>query len=226
MAQVHLENKSNTKWVVVAGSMAVVAAAAMWWSRSSPNPEDAGRVTAVAPAASQAMATQAPASSTMTAAQIEAETKVLQERQQEAARELENQPGMKPIVGPITERPSFVSVMEWQMLKGVAQQAGDPDRELTRLVNFLRFNKQLELWEGMSQSPDKAHRKELAEQLMAELPTRITNGEMDLTEAKRIMTGLLNDAEPDAQARAKRAAAETARLASTAEAAAAASQAH
>jgi hypothetical protein len=223
MAQVHLENNSNMRWFAVAGTVAAVAAAAMWWSRS-PNPEDAGRVTAVVPAASQAMA-QEPASSTMTAAQIEADTKVLQARQQEAAKELEKQPGLKPIVGPITERPSFVSVMEWQMLKGVSQQAGDPDRELTRLVNFLRFNKQLELWEGLSQSPDKARRKELAEQLVAELPTRITNGEMDLTEAKRILTGLLDDAEPNAQARAKRAAAETARLASTAAAVAAASQA-
>lgn len=225
MAQVHLENNSNMKWIAVAGTLAVVAAAAMWWSRS-PRPEDAGRVTDVASAASQAVAAQVPASSTMSAAQIEAESKVLQERQQEAAKELEKQPGLKPIVGPITERPSFVSVMEWQMLKGVSQQAGDPDRELTRLVNFLRFNKQLELWEGMAQSPDKARRKELAEQLMGELPTRITNGEMDLTEAKRILTELLNDAEPDAQARSKRAATMTARLASTADAAAAASQGH
>lgn len=224
MAQVHLENNSNMKWVAVAGTVAVVAAAAMWWSRS-PSPEDAGRVTAASPgASSQAMAAQVPASSTMTAAQIEVETKVMQERQQEAAKELEKQPGLKPIVGPIKERPSFVSALEWQMLKGVSQQAGDPDRELTRLVNFLRFNKQLELWEGMSQSPDKARRKELADQLIGELPVRITQGEMDLTEAKRILTGLLNDAEPDAQARGKRAAAETARLASTADAVAAATQ--
>lgn len=224
MAQVHLENNSNMKWVAVAGTVAVVAAAAMWWSRS-PSPEDAGRVTDASPgASSQAMAAQVPASSTMTAAQIEVETKVMQERQQEAAKELEKQPGLKPIVGPIKERPSFVSALEWQMLKGVSQQAGDPDRELTRLVNFLRFNKQLELWEGMSQSPDKARRKELADQLIGELPVRITQGEMDLTEAKRILTGLLNDAEPDAQARGKRAAAETARLASTADAVAAATQ--
>lgn len=224
MAQVHLENNSNMKWVAVAGTVAVVAAAAMWWSRS-PSPEDAGRVTDASPgASSQVMAAQVPASSTVTAAQIEAEAKVMQERQQEAAKELEKQPGLKPIVGPIKERPSFVSALEWQMLKGVSQQAGDPDRELTRLVNFLRFNKQLELWEGMSQSPDKARRKELADQLIGELPVRITQGEMDLTEAKRILTGLLNDAEPDAQARGKRAAAETARLASTADAVAAATQ--
>ncbi len=225
MAQVHLENNSNMKWIAVAGTVAAVAAAALWWSRA-PHPEDAGRVTDAMPGASQAMVSQAPASSTMTAVQIEAETKVLQERQQEAAKELEKEPGMAPIQGPIKDRPAFVSALEWQMLKGVSQQAGDPDRELTRLVNFLRFNKQLELWEGLSQSPDKARRKALAEQLMAELPTRITNGEMDLTEAKRILTGLLNDAEPDAQARSKRAATETARLAATASALAAASPAH
>lgn len=224
MAQVHLENNSNMKWIVIAGTAAVVAAAAVWWSRA-PGGDETGRVTGATAGASQAMGAQ-PVGSTLTAAQIEAETKVLQERQQEAVKALEKQPGMTPIVGPVKERPEFISVMEWQMLKGVSQQAGDPDRELTRLVNFLRFNKQLELWEGMSQSPDKARRKELAEQLVAELPTRITQGEMDLTEAKRILGGLLNDAEPDAQARAKRAAAETARLAATADAVAAASQAH
>lgn len=205
------------KWLAVACTVAVAAVAAMWWSRS-PSPEDAGRVTHAASGASQAMAVQAPLSRTMTAAQIEAETKVLQARQQEATRALETQPVLKPLVGPIAQRPAFVSELEWQMLKGVSQQAGDPERELTRLVNALRFNKQLELWEGLSQSPDKARRQALAEQLIGELPARITHGEMDLTEASRILSGLLHDAEPDAQARGRRAAAERARLAAVASA--------
>jgi hypothetical protein len=137
---------------------------------------------------------------------------VLVSKQQDAAKELEKSPAMKPIVGPVRERPAFVSELEWGMLKGVTQQAGDPDKEMNRLVNFLRFNKQLELLESMQNSPDKAGRKAIADQLLDELPTRITNSEMDMKEAQRIMNEVLPDAEQEPQARAKRATAETARL--------------
>lgn len=218
MAQVHLDNNSNKKWIMVGGAVAVAVVAGVWFSRSHQAADEGERVTAasapVAPAASVAgMAAMQGSSAPMTAAQIEAETHSLVAKQQEAAKELEKTPGLPPITGPVRERPSFVSELEWQMLKGVTQQAGDPDKEMTRLVNFLRFNKQLELLEGMHNSPDKAKRKELADQLLQELPVRITNSEMDMKEATRIMNELLGDAELEPQARAKRATAESARLA-------------
>lgn len=221
MAQVHLDNNSNKKWIVVAGAVAAAVAAGVWFTRSHEAGDDSGRVTSAAsapmspatPAASSAgLAVLQSSSEPMTATQIEAETKSLVAKQQEAVKALEKSPSMKPIKGPVRERPEFVSELEWQMLKGVTQQAGDPDKEMTRLVNFLRFNKQLELLESMHNSPDKAKRKEIADQLLEELPTRITNSEMDMKEAQRIMNELLNDAELEPQARAKRASAETARL--------------
>lgn len=224
MAQVHLDRNTNTKWVMAAVALAVAAAAAVWLSR--PHDGDGGRVTAAQASATQASGVGVSDIPPMSASQVEAETKVIMASQQEAAKEVEKQPAMKPIVGPVKDRPAFVSALEWQMLKGVSQQAADPDKELTRLVNFLRFNKQHELWESLASSPDKAKRHDLAEQLLGELPTRITNGEMDVKEAQRIMSGLLDDAEPNAQARSERAAALTKRLTEVAASVAAASQAH
>lgn len=225
MAQVHLDRNSNSKWVMVAGAVAVAAVAGLWWSRTHDS-DSSGRVTA---AQASAVVASSPNGFSDTppqsAAQIEADTKVIMASQQQAAQELEKDPALKPLVGPIKERPSFVSALEWQMLKGVAQQAGDPDKELTRLVNFLRFNKQLELWEGMASSPDKAKRHDLAEQLLGELPSRINNGEMDVKEAERIMSGLLNDAEPDALKRGRRSAELSKRFNEVAASVAAASQA-
>lgn len=224
MAQVHLKQRSSMKLIVIAVTAAAVAAVVMWLSRASSG-DDAGGVGRVMPGASQPMRAQ-PVGRTLTAAQIEAEAKVLQERQHEVIQELDKQPGLASLVGPVRERPSFVSELEWQMLRGVSQQSGDPERELTRLVSFLRFNKQLELWEVLSQSPDRARRQALADHLVAELPTRITNGEMDVKEARRVLMGLVNDVEPDTQGRAKRLAAETARLVAAADAVAVASRAH
>lgn len=97
---------------------------------------------------------------------------------------------MKPIIGPIEERPEFVSLIEWAMLKAVAHNHDDPVHELTRLVNFLRFSKQLEIWQAMTASADQAHRAELATGLLTELAQHVANGDLDAAEADRIQTSL------------------------------------
>lgn len=120
---------------------------------------------------------------------------------------------LAPVNGPVKERPAYVSLMEWTMLQGVAQQHLSPDKELTRLVNFLRFTKKLELYESLPLAQAAAQRMGLAEQLLAELPERVRQGEMDLAEASRLLSLMLPDAVPDAQARAQRAADEQGKLA-------------
>ena len=77
-------------------------------------------------------------------------------QQEAAAQEILKQPEVKPIVGNVGEKPAFLSQMEWNMLKGVAQQNANPDKELTRLVNFVRFTKQLELWQALPEQTDAA----------------------------------------------------------------------
>ena len=149
---------------------------------------------------------------TPTTAQIQAGEQALQFKQAEAARELDRQPGLPPMKGPITSRPSFVSELEWSMLTSLAQQHATPDKELTRLVNFLRFNKQLESWEALPKTADVAKRQALAAPLLDDLPQRVANEEIDLKTAQKTQLALLLDAEPDVQARAKRAALEAKRL--------------
>ncbi len=135
------------------------------------------------------------------------------EGQKEAAQVVERQPDeLTPIVGKVKERPPYVSVMEWGMLKGVAEQHEKPDQELNHLVNYLRFTKKLELYQGLSSSLAPARRMALAEQLIQELPARLRQGDMDLREAQRLLAEMLQDAAPDAQARQQRSVTEQAKL--------------
>ena len=115
-------------------------------------------------------------------------------------------------MGEVTARPAFVSEMEWAMLKAVAQQHAAPDKELTRMVNFLRFTKQLELWEGLPKSADAATRQTLANALLADLPEHVRNGELALPDAQSKMRAFVQDAETTEPDRAHRIDAEAARL--------------
>lgn len=119
----------------------------------------------------------------------------------------------KPIA--IDERPDFVSAMEWQVLQGVSAQHAEPEKELQRLVEKLRFSKQQEAWQqlrGQEKSPESAQRHALAVALLADIPARLKAGDMDKSAALRLQQELLADVVSDPVARAERAAAEAARL--------------
>jgi hypothetical protein len=111
--------------------------------------------------------------------------------------------------GPLAVRPDFVSPLEWQVLQAVAGQGPDHERVLTQLVNKLRFSKQLEQWRG---SGAGAPRRALAATLLADVPARVAAGDMDAASARTLQGELLADLEPDPAVRARRAAAEAARL--------------
>lgn len=136
----------------------------------------------------------------------------LQRQQQKAAAATADAVGQAPLQGPVTQRPDFVSETEWQVLQGLAQQKADPRRELTRLVNELRFNKLLELWHNPPAGQDTAQRRALARQLLDELPVRVKQGQYSRAEAQRLQRELLTELEPDPQARRAREAEEAARL--------------
>lgn len=136
----------------------------------------------------------------------------VQAQQEAAAQEILKQPEVKPIVGNVSEKPTFVSQMEWNMLKGVAQQHANPEKELTRLVNFVRFTKQLELWQALPEQTDAAKRQILANELLADLPQRLMQEEFDLPAAQKLQAELLNDAVQDPQERQARAVLEARRL--------------
>ena len=210
MAHVHMTpgSSNNNKWVIVRGAILAVSPAVVWWSQGYQGGQTEATPSATASTPMAAQVAETPPSP-VTAQAVE-ELKSLQAA---AAKEIERDPAMKPIVGPVTERPPFVSHMEWMMLKGAAEQHASPERELTRMVNFLRFTKQLELWQALPKgAQEQAKRQTLALQLLDDLPARLANGEMPLKDLRTLQAQLLEDAVPDAQERAKRAALEAQRL--------------
>jgi len=106
-------------------------------------------------------------------------------------------------------RPDFVSPAEWVMLKAVASQKPSPDEELLRLVNLLRFNKQLE---ALKKTLDDEERRVLSEAVLAQLPRRIENQEMSVEKAQSIQLKLISAMYNDDEDIRERAAEEARRI--------------
>lgn len=217
MTAMQFTTNPNRKLLMICGGITVAALVLTMVMRSqmqadaagSARTEHANRATAamlVAKAAAPAPMVEAPPGS---------EPKDLQAavaQQSAAANEVRRQPAIKPISGEIKARPAFVSEMEWDMLKAVAQQHATPEKELTRMVNFLRFTKQLELWESLPKSEDAARRQMIANELLEDLPNRVRHGELELADAQGKMRALVQDAELNDKDRARRMTAENTRL--------------
>lgn len=206
MAQVLMSPPAGRKWVMALGAVAVGAMAAAWWTYSA-SPESSLRADQGAtPAQASLSQASATASSSYQLADVVA-------GQSAAARALATQPAVKPIDGPVTDRPAFVSPMEWMVLKGTVSQHPHPERELTRMVNFLRFTKQMELLETLPRTGEvQPRRQALANELLADLPQRLLNDEMPMKDLRETQVMLLQDAEPDPERRQARAQVEARRL--------------
>lgn len=109
----------------------------------------------------------------------------------------------------VDERPEFISPAEWLMLKSVADQKQDPEAELTRLVNLIRFNKQIELLNKTSADED---RRVLTEAILSQLPKRIENKEMSVERAQSIQLDVIENLYSDPQDVRDRAAKEAERI--------------
>ncbi|EKF72837.1 hypothetical protein A11A3_16722 [Alcanivorax hongdengensis A-11-3] len=136
----------------------------------------------------------------------------LAQQQEQAARAVEHQLGKPEISGTIDERPDFVSPMEWRVLKSVAAGQPDSDRELTRLVNRLRFAKLREHWDKLKGSDHDQERHAIARQLLDDIPQRVDQQEMDASQAQQLQQQLLADLISDPQKRRQRAAEEARRI--------------
>ena len=120
--------------------------------------------------------------------------------------------GEPPLAGNITERPEFVSRIEWQILKGVAAARENSEEELLRLVNYLRFSKQLEWWQ--SQQPDPNHHQHIRVgwKLLNEIPERVEQQDLAVDQAQQLQVALLEVLEPDAGKRRHHLEREAARI--------------
>lgn len=195
------------KWTAMVLAALPLALALAWWGRSdrleSPLAPLAERAALPQPEAvppSSPEAVLAPPDPALVA------------MQHAAAQALATQPAPPPVKGIVSERPDYVSLMEWTLLQAVARQHLHPEAELTRLVNALRFNKQLERWQDAALSLPPAERQALARSLLDDLPSRIQHGDMDLPSARRVLDDTLAALEPDVGARARRLETELQRL--------------
>lgn len=78
----------------------------------------------------------------------------------------------KPVSGPVTKRPDFVSEIEWQVFQNVIKNQPDGGEELlTDLVNKLLFFKKREAW--LSAEEGTVQRKDLARELLGMIPEQL-----------------------------------------------------
>ncbi len=134
-------------------------------------------------------------------------------------------PTPAPTKGTVHERPEFVSAMEWSVLQEMANNSPDPNATLTRLVNALRFTKQLETWQQLqAEKTDAPKRQRIAQALLNDLPQRVEMGDYTPASARELQSELLQDIEPDANQRVRLAAQADAALASAEAAASRAAQ--
>ena len=101
-------------------------------------------------------------------------------------------------------RPPDFTPEEWRTLRSATANEPEPERELERLVSYLRFQKGFAKWQTLQDSPDIAARHRLAEQLLSQLPDRVRQGEMGGGEATLLLQALIADLEPDDTARQQR----------------------
>ena len=172
---------------------AMLGSMAFWWHSTSSSPT----LVVEPPLTEQEIATLDEAS--------------VEKMQQDAARAALDAVYARPLQGPVRQRPAFVSRVEWQILAAVAAQKPEPEQELTRLVNFLRFNKQMEWWQ-QGDELSATQRTDLGWHLLAELPERVHNGDLASSDAQQLQIALLNELEPDPDARRQRLQQEAGRI--------------
>lgn len=167
-------------------AVAVATGATVWWQAPSPAP--------------QQVIVEPPLTEEEIAALDEVAVERMQRDAAQAALEAIYAP---PLQGPVRQRPEFVSRLEWQILSSVAEQRPEPEQELTRLVNLLRFNKQMEWWQKDG-NLSASQRTDLGWHLLNELPERVHQGDMASEDAQQLQVALLSELEPDPDKRRQR----------------------
>ncbi len=79
------------------------------------------------------------------------------------------------VTGTVTERPDYITEIEWQVLQSVTRQ--NPDIKLNDLVNKMLFAKKKQAW--LSAEKDSAERKLLAKQLLDMIPGQVAMEAID-----------------------------------------------
>ena len=170
------DNSRAPKILIYAITAVIILAAAFLFLLTgiSFNSERAGRVNGEGPSA------ESPDLRKMTDRDIE-------EAQKAAARAAITG---KPVAGRVTQRPAYVSELEWEVFRNVVGNRPEGgDMQLTALANKLLFFKKKEAWESPATLPEE--RRELARQMLAMLPFMTGGKHINPDEARRL-EGRLN----------------------------------
>ncbi len=203
MAVTHTDKKRFNPTLLLVALALLAVAAGTWQYLQSPTKGgvSASKIDTSPPAISAASPTTAPPSEPQAEITAPAIEKLMAE-QKEVAQEVAKQPQIKHISGGIKEKPTFLTLFEWNVIQSVAMRQPNPDKSLTDLVNKMRFTKQMEAWQDLPPSADINQRRLLANELLEDLPQRITNDDYDLAAARKLMQALMSDVEPNANKRA------------------------
>jgi hypothetical protein len=203
MAQVLIERRSRAPMVAIATLVGAGVALGVYFTRTSHSDSEAQTAATVA---SEPASQVAQTDGFHREATVEEKTEIesLKAQQAQASAAMDSQPTPEPVAAAPMNRPDYLSDMEWTMVQSVANQAKDPQAELTRLVNAVRFNKQLEMWQDLPADADPAKRRVLARALLDDLPERVKAGNYGLADAKGMADKMVADIESDETQRAAR----------------------
>ena len=103
-----------------------------------------------------------------------------------------------------TARPSELSPGDWAALNTALAYMPAPQAEAQRLANYIRYQQDFDFWQNSTQTTSTVARKQLAEDLLKQLPDRVARGEFTGTEGMLMASVLVNDLEPTDGQRQKR----------------------
>lgn len=110
------------------------------------------------------------------------------------------------------QRPAFLTEEEWTSLQEALRDTPNREQEQARIIEYLRFQKQVQMWQSLRESQDVSKRHDIANELLNGIPDRLAKRELNAGEAMMLQAALLEDLVPDAQQRQARLQTEKQRL--------------
>jgi hypothetical protein len=95
------------------------------------------------------------------------------------------------------KRPIDIGPQEWQDLVDALRDHPQRDQELTRLVGYTRFKRDMDQWAALENQPNTRERAQVGQRIVDALPTRLVNREVTGPEALMIQSAIYAELIPD-----------------------------
>jgi hypothetical protein len=104
---------------------------------------------------------------------------------------------------PDAAHPPELSPAQWAALQQSLAQHPQREREIQRVLAFMRLQHRLAAWQALQGGTDLAQRQALAREVILHLPTHLANRELSASEAEAILTEMAPVLAPEPEARAR-----------------------